>query len=1289
MHCTWTGIFPMFISVVKRRLCARQTGLVASLLSPRRNRELGIANRPFKWLTVGPSFPCFREKLGMKVLSWSIISCCFLVLLPSWAEGKFDRRKERAEVSKAARAAVSELRQVLIQINGESFSSEPSTEVTMIGKLELPPGTSRSAVLRQRIQYLIAQIDLAQDYPSSVFKGDEIFEILLKGNDFFGVPAQDLEEFERKQALLEQLFDDPDLQFGNRLFGLMQGGSDTDFTTLSKWIKFMERLAGPEYLGVPIERQATSLGSSLKALTILRGVTRSSKFRSSGDSHASLQFQLDEALNRTLKSAVIKFARMRFEKGGLLRDWSLPVASAAERLYPDLNRSSIGVTSLAEYEKAALRHARALTSLVKRIDENSPSPKAANESLRAIRHYLKQPFYIGSTEVRESGTLKVEPHQEIETLLEHADFFGPNGNQSIKTYQGRSQHLEAIFFGEGSEDNLALLISLKPRDEWLRFFDDRLFGGEKRTERGVFPFVDKHHRMTNDQLKVLFLARAILPSQPFLDLFARDKKAEAQLNDLLEEFGNQVRDTASLQFRNYPKQWINIQNGFLEVAKGFPDYNFENLKVTTSTDLTLVRRDFDKGLYGSESVAEDILSLMLPKSEHLIDSIDQMTSPELSKRIGKYDKKLSPQFVSQVNEKLSDILKYRSYGLAAIDNLERPDLQAGRIMTHFAVSDYRLPGDHKTNTVMHDLVCGPDGGFGGLGQIFRSDAKGYRERESVLDAVAISKELELGETLFQLALDINRGNDVSDEDLGRAAHRWIQYFRKSQANAQFHTVPDVLNQAVRGTFLTRVVFQSESFQKALENSSSAPVGSPMDISHELEAALSAQIRKMQAMLRKIDPLTATNRNIDETADKWQDFKVWYLESTKWLESVISDPVMIGEISRIRKLNRKVADYQELCPEVLVFKKALEHFGGGLYNENNPPTLELARFAMDQVTQLEPDLGLPLPLMEGTPDDLEKIEQLEFGKAVSNQFLNDIRQIVKEAEFEELANVTSNDQIEPLFEKILPAEANRNSAHAETVLNRAKAMEGSFKAAIAKAISRVEAEQPSDFRTMQGQAVRAAKVDRLLSEDELAQYRIDIEPSMVISEWINKDRVEIMADFRTFELSSEARQMINKAKQERQSLVEIQEELRDIKADSLQKQELLQKWIDQSENGENVEGIMEEVMAMREEVAVLNKEISHLRDSETLMRARAADFAQRLFQFKRSVKSSPTPAQPLPLPEPSLDRPVASVSVAAARNSDPQEQETSTFRKPPTTRNRSSGRSSSSKGFFQRIFGRKR
>lgn len=607
-------------------------------------------------------------------------------------------------------------------------------------------------------------------------------------------------------------------------------------------------------------------------------------------------------------------------------------------------------------------------------------------------------------------------------------------------------------------------------------------------------------------------------------------------------------------------------------------------------------------------------------------------------------------------------------------------------MTHFAVSDYRLPGDKKTNTVMHDLICGPEGGFGGLGMLFRPDAKGYKERESVLDAISTSDELKLGEVLFQLALDINRENEASDEDVARAAGRWITYFRKSQANAQFHAVPDVLNQAIRGTFLSRIVFKSESFQRALENSSSAPVGSPLDISYDMEDALSAQIRKMQSMLSKIDPETATNRNINETAEKWQDFKVWYHESNKWLETVISDPMLISELSRVRKMKRKVANYQQLCPEVVVFKKAIEHFSGQIYSSPEPPTLELARFAMERVSELEPDLNMALPNMEGNPEDEEKLRQLEFGKAVSNQFLNDVREVVKESGFQHLGNVTDPNDIAGIYDSLLPDEARLNTANSEQVKSRAVAMEEAFKAVIAKAISRVEADQPSDFRTLEGQAIRASKVDKILSEDELAQYRIDIEPSLVVNEWINQDRVEIMADYRSVELRAEARQMINKAKQERRDMMEIKEELQLIKAESQQKMEIIQDWFDKSDQGVNVEVIIEDVTSMRKEVASLKKEVSHLKDSESLMRARAADFAQKLFNYKRSISPE------IPVIEEEIEPiPVEKVTIAAAPK--PKKTVSRPSQSSYSRNNRSSSssrsRSSSSGGsFFKRLFGRR-
>ena len=1196
-------------------------------------------------------------------------------------------RKERAATYEAAQEAISELKQFFNLISLLTFSSDATEEAIRIGSVLIPSGSSRMTVIRQRIQFLCAQIDLAQDYPATSLKGKETLDSLLKGNDFFGISvSKGMKAFEAKQDAIEKLFADPELQLGNRIFGLMQTGRDTDQETISKWVEFIERVAGPYYVGTTLERQPTTLARSLKALAILRGVADSSDFKKAIENNPDLRFRYEEALNQKLRPAVINFTRIRYQKGGMLRDWCLPMASAVSHLFPDLDRAKLGITSLAEYQKDSLAHARAMTRLIEIVDSEGAKPGVAAKHLGVIQSYKEKPHYIGSSEIRESGTLKVPPGKEIEILLSNANFFGADGHRQMKTYQQRSKQLEQLFFNSAEPSNLEILISLKSNREWIVFFNEELLGGKKKQDTALFPYIAQQHKITLDHLKVLFLARSILPKESFAAQFEEGSRDYIAYQALLRNLDESVTNSAVVQFRNYPKHWMNIQNGFLEIARGFPKYTFDDLKVTTSTDLAAVRKDFETALYGQNSIPSEFESLLRVESSDVLPSIDQMTSPELSRRIGKFDKKLSPEFVARVNQKLSDILEYRTYGLAAIDNLERPELRAGRIMTHFVVSDYRLPGNQKTNTVMHDLVCGVEGGFGGLGELFCHDAKGYKERESVLDAIATSEELDLGEALFKLAIDIDRENQTSDEDLARAARRWIQYFRKSQANARYHSVPEVLTQAVRGTFLSRLVLQSESFQKAMESSTMAPVGSPLDISHDFEAALSAQIRKMQSMLRQIDPETATNRNIEETAKKWQDFKVWYLESNKWLEAVIGEPLLIGEVTRIRKLSRKTANYKDLCPEVLVFQKTLEHERGGLFNLDEPSTLALARFAIEQVTSLEPDLELPLPEMEGSPENEEKLKQMEFGKTVSNQFLNDIRGNLKEFGFEGISRITDADQVEAACKDVLVREQEKRETNPTAMMNRAKAMEMALNATVSRAISRVEAEQPSDFKTLHGQAIRAAKVDRILTEDQLEQYQINIEPSILVTDWINRHRVEIMADFRTIELSSEARQMINKAKEERRSMIEVQDELRQVQAKTLQKMELLQRWIDESDSGTEIGVVSEEVLAMREEIGDLRKQVANLRDSEALMRARAAEYAQRLFLTRRSLESqskdrysaddmagaiaaAPDPEdRPRTIRPPSSPRPLFS---SPPRN----------VRPPTTTRPRNSG------GFFRRLFGR--
>lgn len=1206
--------------------------------------------------------------------------------LPGKAQESPPWQNEKEAALEAADEALENLHRLFSNLQEDDFSNEPTSRSETIGRIEIPAGTPRVTLLRQRIQFLIAQIDLAQDYPAASYKAQTTIENLVKGKDYFGVrPSRDYEAFAAKQKLIDRLFADEELQLGNRLFGLLQTSKDTPKDSLNRWIKHVEKMASPYYFGADFDRHAMTLGRSLNAMSLLYGVISCEEFKSTLAVYPDLKFSFEQAMAEQLKPAVIKFARDRYEKGGMLRDWCLPVVATAHNVFPDLTRESVGVTPLTDYQKSSLSHARAVTQLAARIDDTTAAPKEANRALKTITSYREKPYYIGSNEIRENGTLKIGRDLEVETLLANADFFGPDGNRNMKTYRKRTEHLDNLFLGEESGDNLELLIGLKSETDWMDFFEKELFGSAQNP--GVFSLINQSHEVSIDHLKLLFLARLILPNDVFITALESDPVAFDRYEKLLLRFGDHIRDTSSLQFRNYSESWLNVQNAFLEVAKGFPEYQFEHLKVTTSADLKMVRRDFEAALYGRKSVANDFTSLLMPDSTDLIPSIDHMTSPHLSKRTGKFDKQLSPEFVNRVNEKLNHILEYRSYGLAAIDTLERPDLQVGRIMTHLAVSDYRIPDDTKTNTVLHDLLCGPEGGFGGLGQIFRPDAKGYRERESVLDAIATTRELELGEVLFKMALDLKRDNQSTDLDLSRAAARWIKYFRKSQANAQFHTVPDVVNQAVRGTFLSRLVFQSESFRKALENSRNASVGSSLDISHEFEEAVSAQVRKMQSMLATIDPETASNRNIEENSQKWQDLKVWYLDSTKWLETVIEDPLLIGEVTRVRKLQRKIADYQKLCPEVVVFQKELDHFGGEVYSQSEPPTIGLARFAMEKVCELEPDLSLPLPELEGTPEDEEKLKQLEFGKAVSNQFLAEIREAVREAGLPEIANLNNVENLDQVYNQLLASEARENSTNPTSVANRARAMEESFKAAIARAVSRVEAEQPSDFKTLDSQSVRAAKVDRVLTEKELEQYRIDLQPSIVLHDWINQDKVEIMASFRTVELSAEARQMIHKAKEQRRSMEQVEKELREIKAQSIHKVELLQDWIDKAEGGTNVEVVMEEVIAMRDEVSLLKKEVASLRDSESLMRARAADFAQQIFRLKQGIKAkaedeTPDPSQviasaPQPEPEEETRRSTYSAPRPTARSSSSS-----------SSRTRSSSSRSSGGSFFRRLFGRR-
>ena len=145
----------------------------------------------------------------MKMLNGVLMTSMLLSFAPSlFSEDANAWQKERAEANDAAEKALSEFRQILAELTEDSFSSEPIDGVVKIGKTEVPPGTSKINALRQQIQYLVARVDLAQDYPATKFKGEETIDKLLKGKDFYGVSAaQNYAGFIRKQQLIEKLFE--------------------------------------------------------------------------------------------------------------------------------------------------------------------------------------------------------------------------------------------------------------------------------------------------------------------------------------------------------------------------------------------------------------------------------------------------------------------------------------------------------------------------------------------------------------------------------------------------------------------------------------------------------------------------------------------------------------------------------------------------------------------------------------------------------------------------------------------------------------------------------------------------------------------------------------------------------------------------------------------------------------------------------------------------------------------------------------------------------------------------
>ena len=95
-------------------------------------------------------------------------------------------------------------------------------------------------------------------------------------------------------------------------------------------------------------------------------------------------------------------------------------------------------------------------------------------------------------------------------------------------------------------------------------------------------------------------------------------------------------------------------------------------------------------------------------------------------------------------------------------------------------------------------------------------------------------------------------------------------------------------------------------------------------------------------------------------------------------------------------------------------------------------------------------------------------------------------------------------------------------------------------------------------------------------------------------------------------------------------------------------------------------------------AALKKEVSNLKDSESLMRARAADFAQKLFQYKKGgikeLDGGPVDLGTLTIAE------VPEQVIGPTSGARPKS--TSTRSRP------SSSRSSNGGSFFQRLFGRR-
>ncbi|MDF1752186.1 MAG: hypothetical protein P1U89_05335 [Verrucomicrobiales bacterium] len=1206
---------------------------------------------------------------------------------------------EAEVVEKRALSAAKAIEVRLSRLEDRDFFSVAANLESSYGKYLLSPSATYIECLRSDLRAAFAEIELAKQYPGLELSSDTILDIFLSGKrgDFFGSEGHLKNQiFLERSRLLRKLVEDKELAFADRLFLLSSETNDTSGTILKKWHERSKFLASEGYLANDEKMSVSQQAECVRTLFFLSLILESKYIEEAAVESPEVFAAFQSFLSEELKTALQAYSRKRFVKDGPLRDRSLPLLSAGATILPDLTFESVGVTTHQNYKKLALAHARGLAALVDAIDAPMADTNFARRSIGQIIDYRVRPFYLGSTGIREKGALPCEPGGELDMILTHADFFGEEGHFNGVQYRKRVQVLEQLFLKPSSSETLDYLLALKEPKDWLAYFKTKI-SGEGETPGECVAAIEKGE-IEPIHLKNLFLSRCILSHSAF-DTTDELRQGRDSIKAKLREI---APDLAVNLFKTMPDRWNQVDLAFVEISKLVPGFELESLSIPTYESYLNQRKDYE---WAIQTLPTDLLSLSEEASPDLFDNEVGLFQSDYVYRNGKFNKRLSPEFVKKINGKLNLILNYRQSQFSPPDNTRRPGLEkTGAAMRELLVVNRNYPDDEPDNPQLHDLLEGPDGGFGGLGQLFNCDPKGYESLETALDAIASTENLKLGDALFNMALDVGIEKPTA-ADKAAAARKWLNYFKKTQSIARFHSTPHQLTEAIRGAYICRLVVQSDDFVEAVERSPEVAVGSSEDVSSVLENTLSSQVRVMNSILSSVDPSTALNKDINHIKSRWYNLKAWHTESIKWLESVVADPSLMSEVSRIRSLSREKDDsYRDIAPVISRVEETLAAVEPRIVAERHSDRhdelfkpLDFANLVMGQLVTLErkaAENARVEPEVELSQVGAKSAETLS--QEITHQLFLDIRESVSQAGFEDLSQVNSLTEFPSItrayYENVGFRKRSEDAAIHELLLHQ-------LKGAIAKAKGRIEAERVTDLNQLEDLTIRASRADRIFFAGDPERYSLLIDPSFLLHEWNNRHKIETIAEFRTVETRAQAQTQIFRFRKEREKLEAERKTLAQQQEELEKRLELARKWADDNNYDFDPDSVIDQMLAMEDKINSLQGDITGYQKMEEKYRQHHLFLAQQLHSYKmgdskfnrektREYLLAQAKIDPLPDPEPDIDG-IIEKPPPKKTYSKPK----TTYRKPTTSRSSSGSSSSRSRssggGFFQRLFGGRR